>query len=341
MTIASMGTALTQEQAKMIKRFVDKVYICYDGDAPGQSATIRGLDILKDNGLDVMVVQLPDGFDPDDVIKTYGKDGYQKILDDSLPLIEFKVKFIKSKYDLKSVDGRAKYLNEAIQILAQVKNDVERELYIPMVGEIASTNIDFIKQEIIKKLDGKSIQGDIENKLSKVNKTVLKDNLAKEIEADDSLNPAIIKAEKYILYSLIHSKPYAHFKTDISYLFSGKRVYIYNLIMLKKNDFMGAELVQNVFNDYGDEDKSIIADIVNYGAESAESEENERKYFIDCVRNIYVNYLSYKLKILSEEYTAEIDNLKRKEISEKMKEISIKLKNKSVEELWIEKRELI
>lgn len=333
MTIASMGTALTQEQAKMIKRFVDKVYICYDGDAPGQSATIRGLDILKDNGLDVMVVQLPDGFDPDDVIKTYGKDGYQKILDDSLPLIEFKVKFIKSKYDLKSVDGRAKYLNEAIQILAQVKNDVERELYIPMVGEIASTNIDFIKQEIIKKLDGKSIQGDIENKLSKVNKTVLKDNLAKEIEADDSLNPAIIKAEKYILYSLIHSKPYAHFKTDISYLFSGKRVYIYNLIMLKKNDFMGAELVQNVFNDYGDEDKSIIADIVNYGAESAESEENERKYFIDCVRNIYVNYLSYKLKILSEEYTAEIDNLKRKEISEKMKEISIKLKNKSVEEL--------
>ena len=68
---------------------------------------------------------------------------------------------------------------------------------------------------------------------------------------------------------------------------------------------------------------------------------NEKKYFYDCVRNIYTNYLNEKLKSLSDEYTAEIDNLKRKEISEKMKSISLKLKNKNLEELWIEKRELI
>jgi DNA primase catalytic core len=84
MTVASMGTALTQSQAKMIKRFADKVYICYDGDSAGQNATLRGLDILRENGLDVMVVQLPDKFDPDDVIKTYGREGYQKILNEAL-----------------------------------------------------------------------------------------------------------------------------------------------------------------------------------------------------------------------------------------------------------------
>ena len=54
MAVASMGTALTQSQAKMIKRFADKVYICYDGDSAGQNATLRGLDILRENGLDVM-----------------------------------------------------------------------------------------------------------------------------------------------------------------------------------------------------------------------------------------------------------------------------------------------
>ncbi|MBQ8425271.1 MAG: DNA primase [Clostridia bacterium] len=329
-TIASMGTALTQEQAKMIKRFVDKVYICYDGDAPGQSATIRGLDILKDNGLDVMVVQLPDGYDPDDVIKNFGNEGYQKILDKSLPLTEFKIKFLKTKFDLKNVDGRAKYLSEVIDVLVQVKNDVEREAYVPMVGEIASINVDFIKQEIIKKLDGKSVENEIENKLKKVVKTTIKTD---ENDENNGKQKAIIKAEKYILYSLIHSKPFAHFKTDISYLFSGKRVYIYNLIMLKKNDYMDSELIENVFNEYGDEDKSIIADIINYGAESSESEENEKKYFIDCVLKVYVNYLNEKLKLLSDEYTAEIDNIKRKEISEKMKDISLKLKNKNLEEL--------
>ena len=103
MTVASMGTALTQAQAKMIKRFADKVYICYDGDAAGQNATLRGLDILRENGLDVMVVQLPDKYDPDDVIKAYGKEGYQKLLDDALPLVEFKLKYLKSKYDLSNV----------------------------------------------------------------------------------------------------------------------------------------------------------------------------------------------------------------------------------------------
>ena len=144
MTVASMGTALTQNQAKMIKRFADKVYICYDGDSAGQNATLRGLDILRDNGLDVMVVQLPDKYDPDDVIKTYGREGYLKILDESLPLVEFKLKYLKSKYDLTNVDGRVKYLNDAIEVLASLSS-VERELYSTMVSEIASTNIDFIK----------------------------------------------------------------------------------------------------------------------------------------------------------------------------------------------------
>ena len=93
----------TNGKKEGIKRFADKVYICYDGDSAGQNATLRGLDILKENGLDVMVVQLPDKYDPDDVIKTFGKEGYQKLLDESLPLVEFKLKYIKQKYDIMNV----------------------------------------------------------------------------------------------------------------------------------------------------------------------------------------------------------------------------------------------
>ena len=86
--VASMGTSLTQDQARLIKRYADSVLISYDGDGAGQKANLRGLDILRDEGLNVKVVPLPEGLDPDDVIKQRGNDGYQACLNDALPLIE-------------------------------------------------------------------------------------------------------------------------------------------------------------------------------------------------------------------------------------------------------------
>ncbi len=327
MTVASMGTSLTQSQAKMIKRFADKVYICYDGDSAGQNATIRGLDILKENGLDVMVVQLPDKFDPDDVIKNYGKEGYQKLLDEALPLIEFKLAFVKSKYDLQNVDGRVKYLNEAITVLASL-NNVERELYASIVSETASTNLDFIKRELDKKLSGKSVATDIERKLTAVKKVEIKDESAEL----DNVSPVVVKAEKYILCSLIHRKPYAHFKTDVTYLFSGKRREIYKLIMSKieKNSVNN---IEELYNDFAEDNQPVIVDIINYSAESAEDEQNEKKYYDDCVRIVYKNYLEIKQKELLDEYAGEVDNIKRQSLAEQIKDIANKLKYKRVDDL--------
>ena len=329
MTVASMGTALTQSQAKMVKRFSDKVYICYDGDSAGQNATLRGLDILRENGLDVMVVQLPDKFDPDDVIKTYGKEGYQKLLDDALPLVEFKLKYLKSRYDLSNVDGRVKYLNDAIEVLSELKSDVERELYMPMVGDIAQTNIDFIRRELAKKMSGKSIADEVKNSLSNVKKTEIKDN---DYDAEN-VNSVIVKAEKYILCALLHKKPYAYFKSDVTYLFSGARREVYKIISDYLANNSAGDLVQHLYNDYQGDNQSMIVDIINYNAESAEDEQNEKKYYMDCLWVLYKEHLETKLKELTDEYTNEVDNLKRKEISEKMKEISLKLKNKKVEDL--------
>ena len=329
MTVASMGTALTQSQAKMVKRFADKVYICYDGDSAGQNATLRGLDILRENGLDVMVVQLPDKFDPDDVIKTYGREGYQKLLDEALPLVEFKLKYLKSRYDLSNVDGRVKYLNDAIEVLSQLNSDVERELYMPMVGDIAQTNIDFIRRELAKKMSGKSIANEVKNSLSNVKKTEIKDN---DYDAEN-VNSVIVKAEKYILCALLHKKPYAYFKSDVTYLFSGARREIYKIISDYLSNNSAGDLVQHLYNDYQGEDQSMIVDIINYNAQSAEDEQNEKRYYMDCLWVLYKEHLETKLKELTEEYTNEVDNLKRKEISEKMKEISLKLKNKKVEDL--------
>ncbi len=115
--VASMGTSLTQEQARLIKRYSENVYISYDGDGAGQKANLRGLEILKDNGLNVKVVPLPEGLDPDDVIKQFGAEGYQKCLDKALPLIEYKLLSAKRQYDLSVTDDKLKYVSEAMNII--------------------------------------------------------------------------------------------------------------------------------------------------------------------------------------------------------------------------------
>lgn len=330
MTVASMGTALTPNQAKMIKRFADKVYICYDGDSAGQNATLRGLDILRENGLDVMVVQLPDKFDPDDVIKTYGREGYQKILDESLPLVEFKLKYLKSKYDLSNVDGRVKYLNDAIEVLANLSS-VERELYAPMVSDISATNIDFIKRELDKKLEGKSIYDELKTKLTTTQTREVKQD---DDGISDTSNPVIVKAEKYILCAMLHQKPYAFFKNDATFLFSGKRREIYKIICDIKNNNPEKNIIQTIYSEFeDDENQSEIAELINYSAESAEDEQNEKKYYEDCLKRVYKYYLDTKMKELSEYYLIEVDNIKKKEIAEQILELSKKIKSEKVDEL--------
>ncbi|MEG2274728.1 MAG: DNA primase, partial [Clostridia bacterium] len=121
--MASMGTALTKEQARLIKRYCNKVYICYDGDAAGQAATIRGLDILYQENLDVKVMSLTDNLDPDEYVRKYGKDGFLRLIAAAKPLFEFKIYKLAEQNDLTSADGRGKFAVEAMNVWKVQRND--------------------------------------------------------------------------------------------------------------------------------------------------------------------------------------------------------------------------
>lgn len=133
--VASCGTSLTQQQARKIKRYVDKVYIGYDGDGAGQSATLRGLDILKETGLEVRVLSFPEGCDPDDTLRKYGKEFFDGIIKNAKKLEEFKLEKIFASHDLTSDDGRLKAARAAIEIVSKVSLDIEREKYIGIITE--------------------------------------------------------------------------------------------------------------------------------------------------------------------------------------------------------------
>lgn len=126
--VASLGTALTQQQARLIKRYTSNVYICYDGDSAGQNATIRGLEILSAEGLNVRVIALPDGLDPDEFIKERGLGAFEEQIANAFALNAFKLKAIAARHDLMSADGREACAKEGCAMLAAL-SPIERERY--------------------------------------------------------------------------------------------------------------------------------------------------------------------------------------------------------------------
>ncbi len=129
--VASLGTALTPQQARLLKRYCSNIYICYDGDAAGQKATLRGLDILAEEGLKVKVVTLPNGMDPDDYARKFGLVGIQDAMDQAMTLNDYKIKVIEQKYNLSNEEERKDFVTECCKtVLSKIEAPVERSMYV-------------------------------------------------------------------------------------------------------------------------------------------------------------------------------------------------------------------
>lgn len=132
-TVATLGTALTQEQAMMIKRYCDEVVICYDADEAGQKATARAIQILRPTGLRIKIVTVPSGKDPDEFIKSYGEQGsarFRLLLDKSGNDIEYRMQKLRSGYNTDIPEQKVEFLTKAASLIAAIDNPVERDVYI-------------------------------------------------------------------------------------------------------------------------------------------------------------------------------------------------------------------
>ncbi len=136
--MASMGTALTEQQSRLLKRYADKVYISYDGDLAGQKATMRGLDILYGEGLSVKVVSVPGGKDPDEYVREFGKRGFMDLLAQAKPLFEYKLDKLAEGYDLNVAEDRGAYVVEAVKVLYELKNPAQVEAYMDYISAKAN-----------------------------------------------------------------------------------------------------------------------------------------------------------------------------------------------------------
>ncbi|MEY8310902.1 DNA primase [Oscillospiraceae bacterium 42-9] len=137
--IASLGTSLTEEQARIMKRYADEAVICYDSDEAGQKATQRAIPILKNAGLRVRVVTVPGGKDPDEFMRNYGKDGplrFKQLLEGGGTDVEYRLQKLRDQYGLETEAGRARYLSEAVeQVLGKLRDPMEQDVYAGKLAE--------------------------------------------------------------------------------------------------------------------------------------------------------------------------------------------------------------
>ena len=154
--VASMGTALTVEQTRLLSRFTKELVLCYDNDNAGRIATERALQILNNSEFSVKVLQLPrrlvDGEsikqDADDFIKFQGPDAFERLLTGSENGVEFRMAQVAAKYDLSSDEARVAYSEEISQLLSSLPSAVEREIYAARAAELAKITPEAMKLEV-------------------------------------------------------------------------------------------------------------------------------------------------------------------------------------------------
>ncbi|OQB21064.1 MAG: DNA primase [Firmicutes bacterium ADurb.Bin182] len=261
--VASLGTALTEQQARLMKRFAGKVYICYDGDSAGQESTLRGLDILRKEGLTVRVIVMPEGADPDEYVAANGKDAFEALKDRALTLPEFKLERLASKFDMSTADGREAYALEACGFISTLQ-PVEQERYIASVSRKTGLSLETLAGQVsISAVDNKNSIGNYRN--TKVKKQ--RETLSERAKAERTLAMCLAKDRDTAMYVLKKFPPgrfgeqaYENFSLELLSIYSeGAEADV--PLLLSRLEEQDAEKVAQLFvDDEGFCDMKSIAD---------------------------------------------------------------------------------
>ena len=150
--VASLGTSLTEEQARIIARHVSQIVISYDADGAGQAAAQRAIDILKKCDLQVKVLRIPGAKDPDEFIKAKGADAFRNLIERSEDHNAYRIEQIAAKYDLEDDEARVLFLRDAARMLAGIDSSIEREVYAGRAAKMAGVTAEAMNNEVRREL---------------------------------------------------------------------------------------------------------------------------------------------------------------------------------------------
>ena len=194
--VASLGTALTEQQGRLLRKNSEQIIIGYDADGAGQAATLRGMEILQNMGCDIRVLQIYGAKDPDEFVIKYGPERFQKCVDSAISLVEFKVKILKQNLNLENVNDKIKFLNETAKILAKVDNSIEQEVYIDRISGEYGVSKEAIYGEVNKLKYAKTSDKKV------LERAPIKSFIKQE--NSEKTDESIIKREKMVIYILLN-----------------------------------------------------------------------------------------------------------------------------------------
>ena len=297
---ASMGTALTVEQAKQLRFFNNNIYLCYDGDKAGQDATYKGIDVLRDVGLNVKVITLMEGLDPDDVINNYGVAKFRELIDNAVSPTEYKIKATSKKYDLTNPEGQGKFAVASLQILSELSTIVEREAYLPMIADLSRLSRDSLRKELNQQSD--STTGYRETK-------EVSNIIPRDINSF-GLSPTVkkyYKASRYLLYQLFASKGLDFTNDNLTPYFDDKehiQIYDYARNINSTGVDMNADMILDI------DGNSEAAKIFNSNFKLIPGDLSATM-FADCLKSLKISYYEVKRDDFNKQFENE-DNIDEK-----------------------------
>lgn len=297
--VASMGTALTVKQARQLKIYSDIVYISYDGDTAGQKATMRGLDILKETGLTVKVVRLPDGLDPDDVIKRGGAQAYQKLLDEAVPLTAYKIDVLSAKYNLDDPDQKAQFAIESTKVVTALDNPVEQEQYLTYISSRTGFSVEALKR-----------QADFARSAPKpeVRERHEERKTASYAEYDSTV--------KFFLASIAQAKDYVDYDMNVKdALPDGFAKELYDLC---RNNRYSDRLTARILSEFDEDDKPILNELLDYKFLPGDG----RARFAEAERELYRRTLNMERERLRSLYESSKDEITLRKLNEIIMELA-------------------
>ncbi|GAB6138313.1 DNA primase [Halanaerobaculum tunisiense] len=249
--VASLGTSLTQGQAELLHRYAEKVYIAYDADIAGAEATVRGLDVLKKEGLAVEVIQLPVDQDPDDFIKAEGASSWQELIKQAVPLVQFKIDNVLEANTLQDVDDKLAIVEELLPILANIEADIERDEYSKLVAAELNIDLGVLKKEVNHYRNYRVQSNQDRKKQTRYN---INNDLAEELD-DKQVSGYDSAVEGLIKIVINHPEFITKLQQELS-----------------PNDFNNnkyQQIISHIYNYAAESDRFVVADLV----EQVEAEE--------------------------------------------------------------------
>ena len=316
--VASCGTALTEAQGRLLRKYAEKVIISYDSDSAGQAATLRGLEILNNLGCDIRILQMEGAKDPDEYVIKYGNGRFNDLVENAISLVEFKIKVLKKGLNIENTNDKIKFMNEIAKILGGVDNKIEQEIYIDKI----SSDYNISKEAIYAQINKNEYSN---NKGAKIleSSSIRKPTIKRQ---EKEINPELEKRENIIISLLIDG---------------GEEVYNRIKNIINPNDFKSEanqKIMRRLYEEFEKgnsninslvdmfaDDEQVVNALTGIMADDYEIEDNKKA--LDDVIN---NYQKEKLmarrnEIIQSLNNANLDKEKASELEKELHTLIIKL----------------